>query len=244
MRHEIDCIAPASFIHPTAAYSGRSRSRVALLVCLLAGCQQQMAHQPAYRPLEPGDFFGDGRSARPRVEGTVARGELPQGAFYTGMRERSESLAAEASAVGGAPNPALALLATTATDYIDELPLAADRLGETLRRGQDRFNIFCSPCHDRVGTGRGMVVERGFTPPPSFHTDLARGFKHKGQDVPLTTAPVGYFFEVITHGYGAMPSYRAQVAPADRWAIIAYIRALQYSQNASVTPEAKGGGKQ
>jgi len=105
---------------------------------------------------------------------------------------------------------------------------------EVLRRGQERFNIYCAVCHDRVGNGHGMIVERGFTQPPSFHTDLSRGYKLKGKDLKLTDAPVDYYFEVITHGFGAMPDYAGQIPSDDRWAIIAYIRALQLSQDATL----------
>ena len=101
-------------------------------------------------------------------------------------------------------------------------------------RGQERFDIFCAVCHDRLGAGKGMIVERGFTAPPSLHTDWSRGFKRKGANLKLRDAPIGYYFEVITHGFGAMPDHAEQVAPDDRWAIIAYIRALQLSQNRSL----------
>lgn len=168
---------------------------------LLAGCQQKMADQPRYEPLAKSDFFGDYRSARPLVEGTVARGQLESDeAFYTGkIRGR----------------------------LTETLPFPVSK--SVLLRGQERFEIFCSPCHDRIGTGQGMVVKRGFRPPPSFHIDRLR------------TAPPGYFFDVITHGFGIMPDYAAQVSPKDRWAIVAYIRALQLSQNAKLkdVPEAE-----
>ncbi len=118
--------------------------------------------------------------------------------------------------------------------YLDALPFAPEKLSEMIVRGKDRYEIFCTPCHDRVGTGQGMIVQRGFTPPPSFHTDDSRGFLHRGRKVKLREAPVGYYFDVITHGYGAMGDYREVVAPADRWAIVAYIRALQFSQNATI----------
>jgi mono/diheme cytochrome c family protein len=114
--------------------------------------------------------------------------------------------------------------------YREAFPISITQ--RTMERGQERFNIYCATCHDRVGTGRGMIVERGFTTPPSLHTDWSRGFKLKGADLKLTDAPVGYYFDVITLGYGAMPDYSEQIAPDDRWAIIAYIRALQLSQRA------------
>jgi len=169
---------------------------------VVTGCRQQMADQPSYRPLQQSTFFGDDRSARPLPPGTVAQGQLKADErFYTGKS-------------GGA-------LATS-------LPVPLTR--ELLARGQERFNIFCSPCHDRTGSGDGMVVQRGYRRPPSYHIDRLR------------QAPIGHFFDVITNGFGAMPDYAAQVPPADRWAIATYIRALQLSQNATladVPPEAR-----
>ncbi|HSB78094.1 MAG TPA: cytochrome c [Candidatus Methylomirabilis sp.] len=164
--------------------------------CLLfaAACQQQMADQPRYKPLAQSAFFGDDRSARPPVEGTVARGHLnADERFYTGKS-------------GGA--------------LVDRLPIPVTL--ELLERGQDRFNIFCAPCHDRTGSGQGMIVRRGYRQPASYHIDRLR------------QAPVGHFFDVMTNGFGAMPDYAAQIPPGDRWAIAAYIRALQLSQNASL----------
>ena len=178
----------------------RYRIRVSLLplvVCaaVLAGCRQDMHNQPKYRPLRATDFFADGGSARPQVEGTVARGTLREDeAFFTGK------------------------LANTP---VKELPFPVDEA--VLDRGQERFNIFCTPCHDSTGSGRGMVVQRGYRQPPSFH------------DERLRNADAGYFFDVITNGFGAMPDYRMQLAARDRWAVIAYIRALQLSQHAAAT---------
>jgi mono/diheme cytochrome c family protein len=161
-----------------------------LLLIFLAGCQQQMADQPRYDPLQESDFFGDRRSARPAVEGTVARGRLEADEhFHTGK-------------VGGKP--------------VDELPVALTR--EILARGRERFEIYCSPCHDRIGNGQGMVVRRGFRAPPSFHSERLR------------QAPAGHFFQVMSLGFGVMPDYAEQIAVEDRWAIAAYIRALQLSQ--------------
>ena len=158
----------------------------------LAACQQQMADQPRYEPLSKSDFFDDERSARPLVEGTVARGHLDADpVFYTGKKDGKA---------------------------VERLPFPVAK--GVLERGRERYDIFCSPCHDRVGTGQGMIVRRGFRPPPSFHIDRLR------------KAPVGTFFDHITHGIGAMPDYVEQIPPRDRWAIIAYIRALQLSQNA------------
>ncbi len=164
---------------------------VALLA--LAGCRQDMHDQPRFKPFAKSDFYSDMRSARPPVEGTVARGQLHENSyFYTGE-------------VGDKPG--------------DYLPFPVTE--QILSRGQERFNIYCAPCHSRVGDGKGMIVQRGFTPPPSYHTDRLR------------KAPLGYFYEVITNGFGAMPEYASQIPPSDRWDIVAYIRALQLSQNAT-----------
>ena len=156
-------------------------------------CRQDMHNQPKYRGLRPSTFFTDGSSARPLVEGTVARGTLQDDeAFFTGKIDKAT---------------------------VKELPFPVDEA--VLNRGQERYDIYCSPCHDRTGGGNGMVIQRGFKrQPPSYHIERLR------------QADVGYFFDVITNGFGAMPDYRAQIAPRDRWAIVAYIRALQYSQNA------------
>jgi hypothetical protein len=211
---------------------------MSLTICLLAlvGCRQQMAHQPAYRPFEPSPFFKDERSARPLVEGTVARGELRLGPFYTGGKPAGEIDGVKAAALVANPNlPRAAVFSSVEEDYLaylTVLPFAQEDLGTMARRGQDRFNIYCTPCHDRVGTGQGRIVRRGYIQPPSFHTDLSRGFRLRKKEVKLRDAPVGYFFEVITNGFGAMPSYRKQVPADDRWAIISYIRVLQLSQNA------------
>jgi mono/diheme cytochrome c family protein len=161
---------------------------------LLTACRQKMANQPRYDPLEPSDFFADGMSARPRIPGTVARGEL-------------------------AIDPVVATGKMNGQD-IDGFPIPVT--ADVLNRGQERFNIFCSECHGRLGDGNGMIPSRGFRHPPSFHTELLR------------TAKTGHFFDVMTNGFGAMPSYANQVPVADRWAIIAYIRALQISQNGTV----------
>jgi mono/diheme cytochrome c family protein len=152
-----------------------------------------MHNQPKYRALRATTFFPDGSSARPLVEGTVARGTLQEDtAFFTGKNGNA---------------------------LVTELPFPVDE--QVLNRGQERFNIYCSPCHDQTGSGHGMVVQRGYRQPPSFHDDRLRN------------AEAGHFFDVMTNGFGAMPDYRAQIAPRDRWAIVAYIRALQLSQHAA-----------
>ena len=163
------------------------------LLLILAGCRQDMHDQPRMKTYAMSDFYPDLRTARPPVDGTVARGQLHEDTYlYTGK-------------IGGNPG--------------DYMPFA---ITETdLARGRERFNIYCSPCHSRVGDGNGMVVQRGYKHPPTFHQDRLR------------KAPLGYFFDVMTNGFGAMPDYAAQIPVADRWRIVAYIRALQLSQNAA-----------
>ncbi len=176
----------------TTSRAERGAALAALAAALLAaGCQPVFRDQPYYRAQEPSRLFADSASVRPEVPGTVAQ-NLPDhdAVFYTGME-------------GGKP-----------AERFPEPVTAA-----LVARGRDRFNVFCAPCHDERGTGRGMVVRRGFPPPPSYHT--AR----------LRNAPPGHFFDVITHGFGMMYSYGDRVPPADRWAIIAYIRALQLSDH-------------
>ncbi len=162
------------------------------LTLWLGACQQQMAEQPRYEPLKESEFFDDQRASRPLVEGTVARGHLGDDEhLYRGV-------------VDGKP--------------ANSFPFTMDR--QALLRGQERYNIFCAPCHDQVGTGQGMIVRRGLRAPASFHIDRLR------------ETPEGTFFEHITKGFGVMPDYAQQITPEDRWAIVAYIRALQLSQNA------------
>jgi mono/diheme cytochrome c family protein len=199
---------------------------VTAIALSVVGCRQDMHDQPKYRPLRPVDQIGsinDGRSARPLVEGTVARGELRDDAeFYTGKtagvgQTTNKMAATSASQFPGQPASSGSV---GLQGFVTEFPLqitAAD-----LDRGQERFNIYCSVCHGPLGDGGGMIPKRGFRKPPSYHDDRLRN------------APVGYFFDVITNGFGNMPDYSAQVEPADRWRIIAYIRALQLSQRASV----------
>lgn len=169
---------------------------IAAAAFLLAavGCARDMEDQPRYEPLEASDFFDDGMSARPRVEGTVARGRLEVSEhFYEGM-------------VDG--------------QLAERLPMEVDQT--LLQRGQARYNIFCANCHDRVGTGQGMVVQRGFPQPPSYHEPRLRG------------VPDGHIYNVITNGLGRMAPYGPYIPPADRWAIVAYVRALQLSQHADL----------
>jgi cytochrome c553 len=182
---------------------GRTLVLLAGLALLLAGCRQDMHVQPKYLPYEPSEFFADGRSERPPVPGTIARGQLRvDELLYTGKEDGVVS---------------------------NRFPFPMTRAD--LERGRERFNVYCTPCHDYKGTGNGMIVQRGFPHPPSYHI------------LRLREAPVGHFFEVMTNGFGAMYSYAARVEPADRWRIAAYIRVLQLSENATLqdVPESERG---
>lgn len=188
---------------PAPAVAMVPRLGVVLLLLITAtACRQDMHDQPKYKPLSASGIFEDGRSARPLVPGTVAQGfEREDEQFYTGKVNGNDAVT---------------------------FPFAVT--AEVLDRGQERFNIYCSVCHGYTGAGDGMVVQRGFRRPPSYHIDRLR------------QAPAGHFFDVITNGFGAMPDYASQIGPRDRWAIIAYIRALQLSQDATVgdvTPEGR-----
>lgn len=185
---------------------------IVLSVAALAACRQDMHDQPKYIPLRPTAFFADGRSARPLPDNTVARGHLNEDpAYYTGR--------------------------DAAGKMVTEFPFQVTK--EILLRGQDRFTVYCTPCHDATGSGNGMVTQRGFRHPPSYHIDRLRQIA------------VGHIYDVITNGLGAMQDYSAQLAPADRWAVVAYVRALQLSQQASINDVpaeargqlAQGGGK-
>jgi cytochrome c553 len=174
--------------------SRRDIAWVFALGVFAAACRQDMHDAPRYEPLERSTFFADGQSSRPLVANTVARGQLREDRhLYEGI-------------VDGKPAETFPMPVTQAV----------------MLRGQERFNVFCSPCHGRTGVGNGVVVQRGFRQPPSYHEDRLRN------------APVGYFFDVMTHGFGAMQDYASQLPVADRWAVAAYIRALQLSQRATV----------
>jgi cbb3-type cytochrome c oxidase subunit III len=157
------------------------------------GCRQDMHDEPKFFPQRGTDFYADGRSARPQVDNTIARNQLHADTyFYTGFINGKEG---------------------------DGMPFPVTM--KVLERGQERYNIYCTPCHSRVGNGMGMIVDRGYAHASDYHT--AR----------LEAAPLGHFFNVMSNGYGAMPDYSAQIAPVDRWAIVAYIKALQLSQKAT-----------
>jgi hypothetical protein len=165
-----------------------------LVAVFLAGCRLDMHIQPKYLPYEPTTFFSDGRSERQPVPGTVARGQLHlDDLLFTGMENGAEA---------------------------DRFPFPISRAD--LDRGRERYNVYCTPCHDYSGTGNGMIVQRGFPHPPSFHIDRLR------------QAPVGHFYGVMTNGFGRMYSYSDRLDTGDRWRVAAYIRVLQLSRNATV----------
>lgn len=176
----------------------RFPTTLAALCTLLGGltaCRQDMYNQPKYKPLHPSEFFADGTSARPLPPHTVPQGHLNEDTEYFQGKHDDGTL-------------------------MEAFPMPVTH--EVLKRGQERFNIFCSMCHGYEGDGNGMVVQRGFPPPPSYHIDRLR------------TAPPGYFYNVISHGYGVMYPYASRVEPSDRWAIAAYIRALQFSRTGKI----------
>jgi hypothetical protein len=179
---------------------------IALLASLaLAGCRlpQKMADQPQFDPLEKSNFFADGASSRPLVQGTVA----------------SPRVEGSLAQIGSGPNE-LFDTGREAGQFSDSFPMPLT--AELMARGRERYDIYCSMCHGRVGEGNGMIVARGYKRPPSFHSDALRSRKN------------GYIFDVIGNGFGVMPAYRTMIPASDRWAIVAYVRALQVSQNATI----------
>jgi len=198
------CSALATFF---CRKEGRARSRMNCALAFLglaaalfaAGCRQDMQDQPKMDPQRGSDFFADHRGARPQVLDTVARGQLHEDSyFYTGVVQGPNGYKQE----------------------LDEMPFPVTM--EVLKRGQERFNIYCTPCHSRVGNGLGEIVQRGFKPAGNLHDQVR------------LSQPLSHYFYVMTHGYGAMPDYSSQLPPEDRWAVAAYIRALQLSQAATV----------
>ena len=164
----------------------------------IAGCRQDMQDQPKVIPQRGSEMFADHRGARPQVVNTVARGQLHEDSyFYTGVVQGENGYREEKDAL---PFPVTV---------------------EVLKRGEERFNIYCTPCHSRVGNGLGAIVDRGYKPAANLHDQVRRA------------QPLSHYFYVMTHGYGAMPDYSAQLTPEDRWAVAAYIRALQLSQSAT-----------
>jgi mono/diheme cytochrome c family protein len=202
-----------------------------LLCCLVPACQQKMAVQPGARPDAVSTFFPDGRADRPVPPGTVPRGYLRTDLhFYTGKRTREPREAAPSALLVGAGSHPLGALTIAVLEhyryledanYVDTFPFPVTR--EVLEHGRNRFMIYCVVCHDARGDGHGKIVERGYTQPPTYHSERLRQIA------------VGHFFDVITNGYGSMPEYKQQIPPRDRWAIAAYIRALQWSQHFPVS---------
>ena len=185
----------------SASGPGRPQTLAALVafsaLLVIAGCRQDMHDQPKIIPQRGSNLFADHRGARPQVVNTVARGQLREDSyFYTGVTQGANGYREEH----------------------DELPFPATL--EVLKRGQERFNIYCSPCHSRVGNGLGEIVQRGYKPAANLHDQVR------------LAQPLSHYFYVMSNGYGAMPDYSAQLTPADRWAVAAYIRALQLSQAA------------
>jgi cytochrome c553 len=175
---------------------GKTAASAALL--LIAGCRQDMQNQPKLIPQRGSEMFADHRGARPQVVNTVARGQLREDSFYyTGVVQGANGYREE----------------------MNSLPFPVTL--EVLKRGQERFNIYCTPCHSRVGNGLGEIVQRGYKPAANLHDQVR------------LAQPLSHYFYVMTNGYGAMPDYSAQLTPADRWAVAAYIRALQLSQAAT-----------
>jgi len=173
---------------------------VVVAALAVAGCRQDMHDAPRYDPLEASTVFADGASARQLVDGTVARGLLN--------------------------DDELLMTGRVSGEVVDLFPF--EITADDLDRGQERFNIYCAPCHGQTGEGDGMVVQRGFRQPPSLHTERIR------------SASAGYYFDVVTNGFGVMPDYRAQVPVEDRWRITAYLRALQLTRQgtpADLSPE-------
>ena len=249
----------------------RSLSSVLLVsLSLLTGCQQKMAQQPYFKPLEQSDFFPDGRSARPLEAGVTHRGQhLDSDPLVTGLTQaewvrfwkRGEAKVDVAAGTAaedrehayGAPrfdpragqnhsNPAVQIYAT---EYPFEIT------GRDLSIGADRYTTYCAVCHGPLGNGKGKVWERGYLKPTSYHTEkveatepdetaqiplgYSRGYWKWDVQIPVRDVPIGYIFEIITKGYGAMPDHASQIKPEDRWRIIAYVRTLQFSRRADVS---------
>lgn len=255
-----------------------------------SGCRQKMAEQPYYRPYEPTDFFEDGRSNRPLQRGVIHRAQyLEVDPIATGLTRSEWSAFYEfAAKAKDAPQPKVdqkltpdqiddaarkiafgaprydPRIADAPKVYVEDFPFPITR--DDLKRGQERYTIYCAVCHGALGNGQGKIWERGYLTPTSFHTapvdphevdmsqkkpplGFSRGYALWGIEIPLRDVPVGYYFEVITKGFGGMPSYSAQIPPADRWRIIAYVRVLQMSQHATGLPQdvktkIDAGGKQ
>jgi mono/diheme cytochrome c family protein len=224
----VRCLALVRGLLPTAHCPLRTVFVLLLTAhCLLltASCRRDMQDQPRMKPYRPTTFFTDGLSSRPPVEGTVARGFLKADReFFTGKKTVKGLGLTTSSQTPAGPQPSGPTFVAGATpqgaaaypDDVEVFPIPVTK--DLVRRGKERYEIFCSACHGLTGNGDGMIVRRGFRRAASFNDDRLR------------QAPVGHFFDAITNGWGAMPSYAPQIPAQDRWAIIAYIRALQLSQ--------------
>lgn len=199
---------------------------IALLVfgvAFASGCRYDMQDQPRYKQYKSSDFFADGKAMQDPPDGTVARGQLRDNkALYTGKKENIDANAPVETTTDESGNT----IVSSFPNDIEELPLPLTK--ELLERGEQRYRVFCIVCHGPVGKGDGMVVRRGYPKPSTYHDDRLRN------------APVGHFFDVITNGWGKMNGYASQIPVADRWAIVAYIRALQASQNPEGNTTAPG----
>jgi cytochrome c553 len=202
------------------------KTRTTRVLCLVAataslglvGCRNEMYNQPKAEPLEMSTFFADSQASRPIIEGTVPRSGRAVGAPDAIVRDTS---AATQGAQGGSDTTEVRIVrGLTTPEQIRAMSIPMKVARQVLDRGRERYDIYCSPCHGRTGDGNGMIVQRGFPQPPSFHLDRLRG------------AADGHYYDVITNGFGAMYNYANRVKPEDRWAITAYIRALQLSRNA------------
>lgn len=195
------------------------------VVALAGGCRYDMQDQPRYEAYEKSDFFRDGQASRNLPEGTVARGLLKEDkAFFTGKIDNPDPNAQVQTTTDARGNT----LVSSFPNAVDTFPIPVTK--ELIDRGQNRYNIFCIVCHGAVGNGDGMIVRRGFSKPPSYNDDRLRN------------APVGHFFDVMTNGWGKMNSYADKLTAADRWAVAAYIRTLQASQNPGATTNSRPAG--
>ena len=187
--------------------------------CLLTfGCRYDMQDQPRYKAYKQSDFFSDGRASRDLPAGTVPRGFLRENkALFTGKKENADPNAPVATTTDATGNT----LVSSFPNDVTEFPMPITE--EIINRGEERYKVFCMMCHGPTGNGDGMIVRRGFSKPPTYHDDRLRN------------APVGHFYDVITNGQGKMNGYAAQIPPADRWAIVTYIRTLQISQDPTGT---------
>ena len=223
--HSVSSRLPVS-TSPCLPVSESPRLRVRLTHCLLvpacclffsAACRQDMQDQPRMKPFRSTTFFRDGMSSRPPVTGTVPRGHLnADREFFTGKKNPAGTSASTGAPATTPPGANVVPGTAAYPDDVEEFPLPVTP--DLVKRGKERYDIFCSVCHGMTGYGDGMIVRRGFRRAASFHNDNLR------------QAPVGHYFDAITNGWGAMPSYAAQIPVRDRWAIVAYIRALQLSQ--------------